>query len=107
MKTNIELLLHTILVKPDKVEETDEVIKRARAAGIQVQLDKREEKAVEYGTVVSVGPTAFKDYGRSPDILKGGDRISFVKYSGKEITQNGETYLILNDADVLCIIREE
>jgi co-chaperonin GroES (HSP10) len=103
----IDLLLHTILVKPDKIEEADEVIKRARAAGIQVQLDKREEKAIEYGTVVSVGPTAFKDYGRSPDILKGGDRICFVKYAGKEITQAGETYLIMNDADVLCIIREE
>lgn len=107
MKTKIELLLHTVLVKPDKVEEADEVIKRARAAGLQVQLDKREEKAIEYGTVISVGPTAFKDYGRDPDILKGGDRISFVKYSGKPITANGETYLIMNDADVLCIIREE
>lgn len=98
----IELLLHTVLVKPDSVEDTDDVIRRAKAAGIQVQLDKREEKAVEFGTVVSVGPTAFKDYGRDPDILKGGDRISFAKYAGKEITHNGETYLILNDQDCIC-----
>lgn len=100
----IELLLHTVLVKPEKVEEADEVIRRARAAGIEVKLDKREEAAVEFGTVVSVGPTAFKDYGRSPDILKGGDRISFAKYSGKPLTHGGERYLILNDQDCICKI---
>ena len=58
----IELLLHTVLIKPDRVEDTDEVIRRAKAAGIEVKLDKREEKAVEYGTVIQVGPTAFKDF---------------------------------------------
>ena len=103
----IELLLHTVLVKPDRVEDTDEVIKRAKAAGIQVQLDKREEKAVEYGTVVQVGPTAFKDYGRAPDILKEGDYVTYAKYAGKEIKYKGVEYLILNDADVIAKLDRE
>ncbi|MEB3214049.1 MAG: co-chaperone GroES family protein [Leptolyngbyaceae bacterium] len=109
MKTDvgIELLLHTVLIKPELVEETDEVLRRARAAGIAIQLDKREEKAVEFGTVISVGPTAFKDYGRGPDILKAGDKISFAKYSGKEITKGGVKYLILNDQDCICKITGE
>lgn len=102
----IELLLHTVLVKPEKVEETDEVIRRARAAGLAVQLDKREEKAVEYGTVVHVGPTAFKDYGRDPDILNIGDKVTFAKYAGKAIKYKEENFLILNDQDVLAIIKE-
>jgi chaperonin GroES len=107
MTNKIELLLHTVLITPDKVEETDDVIRRARAAGIEVQLDKREQEAVEFGTVVQVGPTAFKDYGRGPDILKGGDYISFARYSGKKIKLDGETYIILNDQDVIAKITKE
>ena len=105
--TGITLLLHTILIKPEKVEDTDAVIRQAKAAGLVVQLDKREEKAVEYGTVVQVGPTAFKDYGRAPDILKEGDYVTYAKYAGKEIKYRGETYLILNDQDVIATLEKE
>ena len=103
----INLLLHTVLVQPEKVEDSDEVIRRAKAAGLAVQLDKREEKAVEYGTVIQVGPTAFKDYGRDPSILKPGDYITYAKYAGKEIKYKGETYLILNDQDVIATLEKE
>ena len=103
----IELLLHTVLIKPDRVEDTDEVIRRAKAAGIEVKLDKREEKAVEYGTVIQVGPTAFKDYGRTPDILKEGDYVTYAKYAGKEIKYKGVDYLILNDQDVIAKLARE
>ena len=103
----IKLLLHTVLVKPELVEESDEVLRRAKAAGIALQLDKREEKAVEYGTVIQVGPTAFKDYGRGPDILKEGDYVTYAKYAGKEIKYRGETYLILNDQDVIATLEKE
>lgn len=103
----IEILLHRVLIKPDKVEDTDAVIRRAKAAGIQVQLDKREEKAVEYGTVIQVGPTAFKDYGQDPSILKEGDYVTYAKYAGKEIKYKEETYLILNDEDVIAKLEKE
>lgn len=103
----IELLLHTVLVKPEKVEDTDDVIKRAKAAGLHVQLDKREEKAVEYGTVIQVGPTAFKDYGRDPSILKDGDYVTYAKYAGKEIKYRNETYLVLNDQDIIAKLDKE
>ena len=103
----IELLLHTVLVKPDKVEDTDDVIRSAKAAGIHVQLDKREEKAVEFGTVVQVGPTAFKDYGRGPDILKGGDYVTYARFAGKLVKYQGEEYLILNDQDVIAKLTKE
>ena len=104
---SIKLLLHHILVKAQSVEDTDEVVRRARAAGIEVQLDAREKKAVEYGTVVQVGPTAFKDYGRGPDILKVGDKVSFAKYAGKEVNYKEDSFLILNDEDILCVIGED
>lgn len=103
----IELLLHHVLIKPEKVEETDELYKKAKAAGIQLQLDKREEAAVEFGFVRQVGPTAFKDYGRGPDILKVGDKVTFARYAGKPIKHDQEDLLIANDQDILAIIRGE
>jgi len=103
----IKLLLHTVLVLPSKVEEADELIKRAKAAGIHIELDKREQAAVELGTVISIGPTCFKDYGRDASILSEGDLVSFAKYAGKTIEHKGIKYLILNDVDILAVITEE
>lgn len=101
----IKILLHHILVKLDDATEADQDLKRAKAAGIILELDKREQAAVEYGTVVKIGPTAFNDLGRDPTILKRGDRISFARYSGKSIKDSdGTEYLLLNDQDVLVVI---
>lgn len=101
----IKILLHHILVKLDDATDADDMYKRAKAAGIHLELDKREQAAVEYGTVVKIGPTAFKDLGRDPTILKEGDRISFARYSGKSIKDSdGTEYLLLNDQDVLVVI---
>lgn len=34
--------------------------------------------------------------------LKAGDRILFAKYSGVEIKEDGQTYLVLNEDDVIA-----
>lgn len=101
----IKLLTHHVLVKLDDVAEVDEVYRKAKAVGLYLQLDKRETDAVEYGTVIKVGPTAFIDFGRDSSILKEGDRISLARYSGKSIADSdGTKYVLLNDSDVLCVI---
>ncbi len=96
----ITILLHQVLVKLDEPETKTQ-------SGIIIALDeKKERKAVEYGTVIQVGPTAFIDYGRTPDILKGGDRISLNRYSGKSVVDSdGTEYVIVNDIDVLAIVQ--
>jgi co-chaperonin GroES (HSP10) len=95
-------LLHTILIKPDTVEERTE-------SGIYIarELIDKERKAVEYGTVVRVGQRAFLDYGCDPTLLKEGDRVSFARYSGKAVKdKDGTEYLLVNDIDILAIIEE-
>lgn len=91
-------LLHTVLIKPDEVET-----KTASGIVIPDLVTEKERKAMEYGTVVTVGPRAFIDYGRDPTILKGGDRVSYARYSGKVIkdTDNVE-YVLVNDVDILA-----
>ena len=101
----IKILLHHILVKLDDATEADEVYKRAKAAGLHLELDKREKQAVEYGTIIQVGPTAYTDLVRDPSIVKVGDRVSVTRYSGKKIVDsNDEEYMLFNDSDVLCVI---
>lgn len=101
----IKILLHHVLIKPDDATEADQDLKRAKSIGIILELDKREQAAVEYGTVVQVGPTSFKDLGRDRTILKEGDRVSFTRYTGKSIKDSdGTEYVLLNDSDVLVVI---
>ena len=97
--------MHHILVKLDDATEADEVYKRAKACGLHLELDKREKQAVEYGTVILVGPTAYTDLGADPSIVKVGDRVSLTRYSGKKVVDSdGEEYMLFNDSDVLCVI---
>lgn len=95
-------LLHTILIKPDEVET-----KTASGIVIPDMVTEKERKAVEYGTVVTVGPRAFIDYGSDPTILKGGDRVSFARYSGKVIKDSdGTEFVLVNDIDILAKIED-
>lgn len=101
----IKILLHHILIKLDEATEADETYRRAKALGIELALDKREKDAVEYGTVIRIGPTAYKDLGASPDCLKEGDRVSLTRYSGKKVVDSdGTEYMLFNDSDVLAVI---
>ena len=95
-------VLHRIILKLDSIEEVT-------ASGIVIPKDliEKERKAVEIGTVVSIGETAFKDYGGSIDTIKVGDRVIIAKYSGKEIKDVDDTqYVVVNDEDILVIIKE-
>lgn len=98
---SIKLLTHHVLVKLDDPELKTE-------SGIIIATEeqaKKERKAVEYGTVVQVGPTAFIDLGREPGILTVGDKVSFTRYSGKDVVDTDKSqYILLNDQDILCVI---
>ena len=101
----IKLLRHHLLIKLDGATEADEMYKRAKAVGIELALDKREQAAVEYGTVVQVGPTSYKDFGFEQSPVKVGDRVSLTRYSGKKVVDvDGVVYYIYNDEDILAVI---
>lgn len=100
----IKLIRHHVLVKLDDATEANEIYRRAKAAGIHLELDKREKAAVEIGTVIQVGPTAFVDLGVPINSVKEGDRVSFARYAGKSIVDDGVEYFILNDDDILAVI---
>ncbi len=66
--------------------------------------DSAKEKPAE-GEVVAVGEGARKDSGELiPMSVKKGDRILFGKWSGTEVTLNGEELLIMKESDILGIV---
>jgi len=85
-----------LLVKPKESEEKT-------ASGI-VLPDTAKEKPQE-GEVISVGPGAKDESGRRiPMDVKKGDKVLYGKYSGTEISIDGQDYLILRESDVLAIL---
>ncbi len=66
--------------------------------------DSAKEKPAE-GEVIAVGEGARKDSGELiPMAVKKGDRILFGKWSGTEVTLNGDELLIMKESDILGII---
>lgn len=93
-----------VLVKPEKLVNEDPVYKSAVAAGLQLPdvATRLEQNAMDKGTVVAIGPIAFKDYIDGQDWCKVGDKIAFAKYGGKIIGD----FIVLNDSDVVAILRD-
>ncbi|MCM8761179.1 MAG: co-chaperone GroES [Candidatus Omnitrophica bacterium] len=83
-----------------KVLEAKEVTK----GGI-VLPDTAKEKPQE-AEVIAIGKGRVSDDGKTiaPEV-KVGDRVLFGKYSGTEITMDGNEYLILKEEDILAIVK--
>ena len=66
--------------------------------------DSAKEKPAE-GEIIAVGEGARKDSGEliAPSV-KTGDRILFGKWSGTEVTLEGEELLIMKESDIMGII---
>jgi chaperonin GroES len=75
-----------------------------RTAGGIIIPDTAKEKPME-GEIVSVGPGARNEKGEliAPEV-KAGDRVLFGKYSGTDVTINGEDLVIIKENDVMGII---
>ena len=93
---NIKPLHDRILVK--RVEED------TRTAGGIIIPDTAQEKPME-GKVIAVGEGARVEDGKlQPLDVKKGDRILFGKWSGTEVTLDGEDYLLMKEPDVMGIL---
>ena len=81
--------------------------KEERTAGGIILPDTAQEKPAK-GTVLAVGPGKTLDNGKkAPVDVKVGDVVLYGKYSGTEVTVNGEDYVILRADDVLAIVEGE
>ncbi|OYW60104.1 MAG: co-chaperone GroES [Rhodobacterales bacterium 32-66-7] len=76
----------------------------AKTKGGLIIPDTAKEKPAE-GEVIAVGPGARDEDGKRIKMeVEKGDRILFGKWSGTEISLDGEDLLIMKESDILGII---
>ncbi len=84
------------MLKPAEAEE--------KTKGGIILPDTAKEKPVE-GTIVAAGPGKVSDTGEVVKMtVKVGDKVLYGKYSGTEVTIDGEEYLIMRESDIFAII---
>ena len=75
-----------------------------KTAGGIIIPDSAKEKPAE-GLIVAAGEGARKDNGELIAMaVKEGDKILFGKWSGTEVTIDGEELLIMKESDILGIL---
>ena len=93
---NLKPLQDRVVVKAAEAEEVSK-------GGI-ILPDTAQEKP-QQGEVMAVGPGKIADSGEliKPQVKKG-DKVLYGKYSGTEITIDGEEYLIVRESDIFAIL---
>jgi chaperonin GroES len=85
-----------VIIKPAPAEE--------KSKGGIILPDTAKEKPV-IGEIVAVGPGKVTDDGKKVVMeLKVGDKVLYGKYSGTEVTIDGDNYLIMREADIFAIV---
>ena len=75
-----------------------------KTAGGIIIPDTAQEKPSE-GEVIAVGSGARAEDGSiTPMDVKAGDRVLFGKWSGTEVTIDGEELLIMKESDIMGVI---
>ena len=75
-----------------------------KSAGGIIIPDTVQEKPME-GKVIAVGSGAKSEDGKvTPLDVKAGDKILFVKWSGTEVTIDGDELIIMKESDIMGII---
>ncbi|MDA0986729.1 MAG: co-chaperone GroES [Bacteroidetes bacterium] len=91
-------LADRIVVRPAEAEEVTK-------GGIFLP-DTAKEKPV-LGEVIAVGPGKTTDDGKHVSMeIKVGDQVLYGKYSGTEVTVEGEELLIMRESDVFAIMNK-
>jgi len=89
-------LADRVVVQP--LEDTEQM-----RGGLYIP-DTAKEKPMQ-GSIVAVGPGKLSDENEriNPDV-EVGQTVLYGKYSGTEVSVDGEDYLILRESDILAII---
>lgn len=87
-------------VVAERIEQAEQV-----SGGIIIP-DSAKEKG-QTAKIIAAGPGSKKDDGTVvPLDVKVGDTVMIGKYSGNDITVDGEDYVILTEEDILGVIED-
>jgi chaperonin GroES len=92
----IKPLSDRVVIKPAPADE--------KVQGGIIIPDTAKEKP-QKGEIVAIGPGKVSDAGQTiAPSVKVGDTVLYGKYSGTEVTIDGEEYLIVRESDILAVV---
>ena len=94
---SIKPLGDRVVVKPEPAEEKT-------ASGLFIP-DTAKEKP-QRGNVLAVGPGKVENGNKIDMTVSTGDTVLYGKYSGTEITMDGDDVLIMRESDILGIVND-
>ena len=93
---NLAPLHDRVLVRPSKPEEVT-------SGGIIIP-DTAKEKPMQ-GEIIAAGPGKTSEDGKLVTLqVKVGDTVLYGKYSGTEVSVNGEDLLIMRESDIFAVL---
>ena len=107
----IKAVIHRLVVKPVELEEYDETDAKLKELGFVkgiTEETKYHKTQIDQGTVLDIGPTAFRDYVQKYNLevpVKVGMLVTYARHSGKTVKdqKTGEELVVINDEDVIVI----
>lgn len=67
----------------------------------------RDKEPTYFGTVIEIGNGAILEDGTKVEMqIKSGDKVIYTTFSGSPININGETFLVLNERDILGVLED-
>ena len=96
MKFKPETLVHRVILKPFVQKETPGGI-------ILAQSERSQAVNSDRGTILAIGPKAWKDFGYEVPPFQVGMTVYYSKYGAKVLKDEltGDLYIIANDEDIL------
>lgn len=91
---------YRVMILPDEIEEYS-------AGGIAIVSDEKAERAGQvFGTLVAVGPIAWKAFTPDTPWAKVGDRVMYSKYAGKSVNckKTDKRLVLINDEDIIAVV---
>jgi chaperonin GroES len=93
---NVRPLADRVVIRPLDTEEI-------KKGGIIIP-DTAKEKP-QHGEIIEVGTGRLTDEGKRIEVeVKKGDKVLYGKYSGTEVTLNGDDFLIMRETDILAVV---
>lgn len=93
--TKIKPLGDRVVVQPKEADEKTD-------SGLYIP-DSAQEKP-QKGTVVAIGPGRVENGNRIGLTVEEGQEVLYGKYSGTEVTLDGDDYLIMRESDIFGVI---
>lgn len=93
----------TVLIKPDYE-------KVSKGGIILAESDRSGVAAVDTGTILKIGPTAWKAYDNGLPWAKVGDRVGYAKHAGRLVPNPDnpdEKWVLVADGDIRLVWSDE